>query len=76
MGLIGSAFFGFAQNTIHGFQNTLLNSVFDKCHKKSDLFKLKGFAVNKFNLIKIIGSDIERVVKIVGKEKWWSNSRY
>ena len=26
MSLIGSNSFGFAQNTIHGFQNTLLNS--------------------------------------------------
>ena len=26
MSLIGSAFCGFAQNTIHGFQNTLINS--------------------------------------------------
>ena len=26
MGLIGSTSFGFAQNTIHDFQNTVLNS--------------------------------------------------
>ena len=36
MSLIGSSSFGFAQNTIHEFQNTVLNSsgiVFDTCHK-------------------------------------------
>ena len=27
MSLIGSTFFGFAQNTVHDFQNTVLNSL-------------------------------------------------
>ena len=39
--LTGSNFFGFAENTTHDFQNTVLNSfsgiVFDICHKKSDV---------------------------------------
>ena len=40
MSLIGSTSFGFAQNTIHNFQNTVLNSgiVFDKRHKNYALF--------------------------------------
>ena len=38
MSLIGSTSFGFAQNTMHDFQNTVLKTqsgiVFDKCNKK------------------------------------------
>ena len=40
MSLIGSTSFGFAQNTIHVFQNTVLNSfgsVYGKCHKNNSL---------------------------------------
>ena len=62
MSLIESTAFGFAQNTIHDFQNTVLNSkwhVLDKCHKNG------GKAHNT--------NDIDNIVKILKREDSTAN---
>ena len=46
MSLVGSTYFGFAQNTVYYFQNTVLNSVFDKCNKDDTKVIAKLLAQN------------------------------
>ena len=58
MCLIGSTFFGFAQNTIHDFQNTVLNSLWHclrqmpqrKLSKRVENTVGKGEIAQKYNL--------------------------
>ena len=53
IGLIGSTSFGFAQNTIHDFQNHS-GIVFDKYHENVDHSKLKAFVDDNFNMVGMI----------------------